>query len=219
MELQKNKRAIFGIILVIVGAVFLLENLGFNVSFPRFLFQWQIILIIIGAVNLISGNKQSGFILIGVGIFFYLQYFNIIDSRTFWPVILIIVGIVFVLRGKKSIINSGENHHNFFDEVAIFGGSQKKFVSDSLQGGKITNIFGGSEIDLRGAIAKEGAVIEIFTMFGGCDIIVPDNWNVISEVTAIFGGFSDNRVNISEDPIVNVYIKGLTILGGGDLKN
>lgn len=219
MENSVNKRAIFGVLLVVVGGVFLLKNLGFDIEIPRYLFTWEIILVVIGVINLISGNRQAGYILIAIGTFFYLQHFDIIDARTFWPVLLIIVGVIFILRGKSAIIQSGENSMNFFDEVAIFGGSQKKLVSQRLEGGKITSVFGGSEIDLRDAKPIDGAVIEVFAMFGGSEIIVPDNWNINVDVTAILGGFSDSRKNIVDENAVNVKIKGFVILGGGELRS
>jgi predicted membrane protein len=219
MDKSTNRRALFGILLVIIGGIFLLDNLGYEIQLPRYLFTWQMLLIVIGVINFISGNRQAGLILLGIGGFFYLQYFDIISVRTFWPLILIIVGIVFILRGRSAIIKRGENEDNFFDEISIFGGSQKKYTSQQLQGGKITNIFGGSELDLRGAKAVDGAVIEIFTMFGGSEIMVPQDWNVVIDVTAILGGFSDTRSNISENPTATVYLKGLTMLGGGEIRN
>ena len=40
------------------------------------------------------------------------------------------------------------------------------------------NIFGGSSIDLRDCQPVDQAKIEILTLFGGCEILVPENWNI-----------------------------------------
>ena len=58
-------------------------------------------------------------------------------------------------------------------------------------------------------------------MFGGTTIVVPNDWNIVMNVTSIFGGFSNKSV---KDPNANVdlsrtlIIKGLVVFGGGELK-
>jgi len=42
-------------------------------------------------------------------------------------------------------------------------------------------------------LSDETNVIEVFYMFGGSNIIVPNDWIVLNKVTSIFGGFSDKR--------------------------
>lgn len=219
MTSSSHKRAIIGIIFVIIGSIFLLDNLGFDIEIPYYLFSWPAILVVLGIVNLLSGNSRAAFILIGLGTIFYLNHFNIIEIRTFWPVILIVIGLSFILRKKVRPKHITEADDNFFDEVAIFGGTEKKYISDNLQGGKVTNIFGGSEIDLRGSKAQDGAVIEIFCMFGGVELMLPEDWKVNMGTTAIFGGLSDSRKSISSNATTTVHIKGFVMFGGGEIKN
>ncbi|MEQ9466944.1 MAG: DUF5668 domain-containing protein [Ekhidna sp.] len=219
MASSSHKRAIIGIILVIIGSIFLLDNLGFNIEIPYYLFSWPAILVVLGIVNLLSGNSRAAMILIGLGAVFYLHHFDVINIRTFWPVILIVIGLSVILRKKPTVKKITEADDNYFDEVAIFGGTEKKYISDNLQGGKVTNIFGGSEIDLRGSKAQDGAVIEIFCMFGGVELMLPEDWKVNMGATAIFGGFSDSRKSISSNATSTVHIKGFVIFGGGEIRN
>ena len=174
--------------------------------------------IIIGAVNLFSGNVRPAILFFGLGILFYLNLFDVIEIRDFWPVILIIVGLSFIFR-KKTIIRTGDNANDIFDEVAIFGGTDKKFHSENLQGGKITTLFGGSNIDLRDSNINGEASIEIFCMFGGVELLVPSNWKVNQDATAILGGVSDERSNIELDTIATLNIRGFVMFGGVELKN
>ncbi|MEO9868964.1 LiaF transmembrane domain-containing protein [Ekhidna sp.] len=219
MASSSPKRAIIGFIFVSIGCIFLLDNLGFDIDLPYYLFSWPAIFVAIGVVNLLSGNSRAAVIFFGLATIFYLHYFRIISIRTFWPVILIIVGFFIILRRRSRPKNISENLDNYFDDIAVFGGTEKKYVSEALQGGKVTNIFGGSEIDLRGSKAVDGAVIEVFCMFGGVEIQVPEDWKINMNATAVFGGFSDSRQKISETPVATVHIKGLVLFGGGDIKS
>lgn len=218
MSSSTNKRAITGLILVLIGSLFLLDNLGYGIDVPRWVFTWPMIFIGIAIINIFTGNFRVALIFLTIGAFFYLQYFDLVDMRTYWPVFLIIVGLSFLLRNRERR-RMTESDENYFDEVSIFGGSEKKFISDNLRGGKVTSIFGGSEIDLRGSKAQEGAVIELFTLFGGTDLFVPSDWKINLDTVTIFGGVSDTRSNIDPNPICNVKIKGFTMFGGGDIKN
>jgi len=218
MDSSGRKRAIIGTLLVVVGFIFLLDNLGFDIEIPRHVFRWPMIFVAIGIVNLLSGNMRPAIIFLSLGTIFYLHYFKLLDISELWPVIIIIIGLTFLLR-RKSAPKAALNEQDAFDEIAIFGGGEKKYTSQNLKGGKVTCVFGGLEIDLRGAKIPEGAVVEIFCMFGGVEIMVPENWKVNLNTTAIFGGFSDERKNISNDPTTTLNVRGFVMFGGGNLTN
>lgn len=116
-------------------------------------------------------------------------------------------------------MKSSENAENIFEETAIFGGTDKKFTSEDLKGGKITTIFGGSQIDLRKSKIQDGANIELFCMFGGTEIFVPADWKVNMNATAILGGFSDERATIDDKPVATLNVNGFVMFGGAELKN
>ncbi|MEQ8335732.1 MAG: DUF5668 domain-containing protein, partial [Cyclobacteriaceae bacterium] len=149
MEKSGRKRALIGILLVLIGTLFLLDNLGFKMELPWYIFKWPMILILIGVINLVSGNLRGAFILLGLGAIFYLDVFDIVSIGQLWPAILIIIGLTFLLRRGRMTIPS-ESSEDYIDEVAIFSGIEKILKSDDFQGGKITSMFGGSKIDLRG---------------------------------------------------------------------
>ena len=219
MESSSFKRAIIGVLLVLIGGIFLLDNLGFDIDIPYYLFSWPAIFVVFGVINLVSGNGKAALIFFGLATVFYLHYYDVVKLRDIWPAILIFIGLTFILRRKSEPKNISESGDNFFDEVAVFGGTERKYISDNLQGGKITCVFGGSEIDLRGSKAQNGAVIEIFCMFGGVELMVPEDWKVNMDATAIFGGFSDARKNVTNATETTVHIKGFTMFGGGEIKN
>ena len=219
MAAPNHKRAIIGFILIFIGAIFLLDNLGFDIDIPYYLFSWPAIFVVIGVINLLSGNGRTALIFFGLATIFYLHHYHIVRLGEIWPVILIFIGLSFIFRKKINPRKASESNENYFDEVAVFGGTERKILSEKLQGGKITCVFGGSEIDLRGSKAQDGAVIEIFCMFGGVELMVPEDWKVNMDATAIFGGFSDARKNVTNEGAATVHIKGFTMFGGGELKN
>ncbi|XOV93744.1 MAG: LiaI-LiaF-like domain-containing protein [Bacteroidota bacterium] len=218
MAKSNRNRAIIGIILVIIGAVFLLENFGYGIDLPWYIFRWPMILILVGIINLASGNLRGALILIGLGVVFYLDIFDILSIGQLWPLILIIIGLAFIL-GKGRMTIPQESAEDFIDEVTILSGSEKVLKSKDFQGGKITSLFGGSKIDLRGSEIKDTASIDIFCMFGGAEIQVPADWKVNTNATAILGGFSDERKNIEENTKGTLIIKGFVMFGGTALKS
>ncbi len=120
--------------------------------------------------------------------------------------------------------NKAFSDTEFIEDVAIFSGTSKRIVTNNFRGGSMTAIFGGSELDLtRSRLAPGKNYLNVFFMFGGSEIIVPSDWNIVLEATPIFGGFSDERyvarpVNINENDSV-LYIKGLVIFGGAEIKS
>lgn len=109
---------------------------------------------------------------------------------------------------------------NFIDLLTFMGGGKRKITSENFIGGKVTSIFGGSELDLTSAnIIEKECVVDVFTMFGGLEVIVPNDWDVRVDVTSIFGGFDDKRNVVGSDSSKVLIIKGVNIFGGGEVKS
>jgi len=230
-EIQ-SRRIGFGIALILVGAIFLLENLGLvPFEIRHYLFRWQGILIIIGTIILINDpRKNTGWVLIIIGGFFMLPdiiHVPWFEVRTFWPVLLIVLGFVYIVRQRGHTAPPGakpDGSMDFIDDTNIFGGGDVVITSNNFKGGKITSIFGGGDYDFTSAkLSAEPTVIDFFAMFGGGNFTVPADWNVKTDVTAIFGGFSDKRKTRIDpgtaDPSKELYLKGFVLFGGGELKS
>lgn len=216
--MESKRRTLLGIIVVIVGLVLLLDNLHFIPGLPEYIFYWANIFLVIAVINLLSGNRKPAFVFLVLWAFFSLDRYYYIDFHDYWPLIIVAIGVSFIIKNRPAGLsnNAGEN---YFDDINIFGGSKKRFTSQTLEGGKSTNIFGGSHIDLREAVPSEGATIQVFTMFGGCDIIAPPEWEVQIDTTSIFGAFDDKRERGTSSSEHKIYIKGFTIFGGGTVKS
>jgi len=240
MERRKSdKRFYFGVILIVVGVILILERLNLIPdSVANMLMSWQMLLIGIGILSLIGGNRTAGTILIVIGGFFMVPELITVPHeirRIYWPLILIAIGIAVLLRrhdhpvlGKpdEDPVMSFPNDKSLdtFDDFVIFGGREVFVNSQNLVGGKATSIFGGIEFDLRRAsLQPGGAVIDCVSVFGGCGFKIPMDWNVRNEVTTIFGAFTDKRGETYNeryyDPSKTIVIKGVSIFGGIEVKH
>lgn len=235
MELQKehkqqnNKRSIIGIILIFVGIVLIAKRMDFiPYELSHILISWQMLLIGIGLLNIITKeNYRSGLILISIGAFFLIpKAFDISHEmrNMMWPAILVVIGalMLIVKDRNKTALKKGSSD-SYIDVLNVMGGGKRKVTSDNFSGGKVTSIFGGSELDLSSAkMQDKQIVIDVFTIFGGSEIIVPRGWDVHVDVTSIFGGFDDKRgpVDSTHPEFEKVLIiKGVNIFGGGEVKS
>jgi predicted membrane protein len=227
-----NNRPIVGVVLVIVGLCLVIRNTDIFPSYiDNIIFSWPMLLVTIGLVITIgsSGTKTSGIIVMAVGAFFLIPH---IFSETFhmynmfWPAIFIIIGGIFIFtkrRGWNSVSTTPLVGDDYIDIVNVFSGGERQIVSQDFRGGKITSIFGGSEIDLtRAALAPGRSELEVACIFGGTTIIVPGDWMVTIEVVPVLGAFGDSRKLIpgrTIDSTKQLVIKGAVVFGGGEIKS
>ncbi len=112
--------------------------------------------------------------------------------------------------------------NGYINENNIFSGSKRKFNQEQFKGGRISNIFGGTEIDLSQTTLAEGVnILEIESVFGGVELIIPSDWNVKIQSHSVFGGFVDKRNYVNSDNTSGneLIIKGENIFGGGVVRN
>lgn len=234
-----STRTVLGIVLIVLGFLFIADNffiIPFHIS--RFVISWPVILMIVGIIIVAnSRNNTFGYILICVGLIWLISRythipFNIL-FRNYWPIILIIIGLLILFHRKEPSYSTGHPgtsagaahsiSEDYIDESAIFSSTTKKVMSKNFLGGKLTCIFGGIDLDLREAeLAKGSSTLDIFTLFGGTDIIASNNQKIIVSITSIFGGFDDKRYFVKDagtDEDRVLVLKGMVIFGGGDLKN
>lgn len=229
-----DRKLIIGIILMAVGALLLFDTFEItNLPIGHYIFSWKTLLIGIGVVLLATKERPTaGYVLIGLGILFWLPSFvnySISLSQIFWPAILIGVGVLIITRrsqgNKRHRVNSktGGNLSDYIDDVSVLGGGTKIIQSKNFKGGDITAVFGGSEFSFKEAeLSPDGCTIDVFTMFGGSKLIIPDNWVVKSDIFSIFGGFNDKRTIKPEensDQKSVLYLKGAVIFGGMEIKS
>ena len=222
-----NQRRWLGLILIILGGLIILSNLGFvDMNIGQILLTyWPLLLIGSGLYNLITNpaGRAGGIIILVIGSLFLasnLDQVEFLEYISFWPLVLILAGVWLLLRGRKG---AKEVEKDSLNLINIFSGTDSKILSENFKGGSSISIFGGAEIDLRQAkLAGGEAKFDIFAMFGGSDIYVPQDWEIVIKGIPIFGGWDDNTGNQQvkqEDINGTLVINCLVLFGGLDVNN
>ncbi|MDX9738961.1 MAG: DUF5668 domain-containing protein [Candidatus Dojkabacteria bacterium] len=224
--MKNSTRFILGVILIVLGILFLVEQTGllggFTVSLWSFVWTfWPLLLILLGAKLLIDGNSNGGLILLVIGTvllstnLFHWNFFAIL-----WPILIITIGISILIKKDRGSINTGKHSstQDLLNETVVFWGVDKKVKSKEFKGGEINVAFGGCTIDLREAkIAKSGAKLHVNCAFGGVEIFVPKDCRVVTNGTGIFGAW-EPKIEESDitEPVLE--ITGGVAFGGVEIK-
>jgi hypothetical protein len=190
----RGGRGIWGICLLAIGALLVLENLGF--AHVRFDTIWPLILIGVGVLMIWQAAgpriRSDG------------------TTRSQWPEIF----------NRWSRVGSPDAD---FNGVAILGGFKRRITSKKFKGGSVLSVMGGFQIDLRQAdMEGDSATIEAMSFMGGGEIKVPDGWLVSMEGISLFGAFVDETEQ--QTPGVDgtqkrLIMKGVSLMGGIVVKN
>lgn len=222
-----------GLVLVVVGTIFLLDHMGIIRGETLWLF-WPLAIVAVGLIKFVKEGERAvgvGFILVGA--LLQLNKLGLIGLSwgTIWPFILIVVGASMIwsrfelpkIPGLPSTIaTTGSDSLN---EHALFSGVERRVGVNNFKGGIITAIFGGVEIDFHSAdIEGEEAIILVEAIFGGIELTVPERWNVVFQGQSIFAGFSDETRQPLPDPTgaatrKTLVLRGRAVFGGISVKN
>lgn len=215
-----------GLIIVGIGSLLLLNNLGLHL--PHWIFNWSNWLIVIGLFVGVRNNfrNSSWFIMILIGSYFTLEeIFRGYDmTNVVFPVMLLALGLFLILKPKsthnfrKNKWKNKNSGYNTFEQVNPLGqepdtsaDAKKDFnPNDYIDS---VNVFGSSNQVIYSKNLKGG---EITAVFGGGDINLTQSdfeGQIILEVTAVFGG-----VKIVVPPTWQIKSEVTAVFGGVDDK-
>lgn len=212
--IKHNFKRSVSFIMILIGGVFLLEKVN-----P----DWNV------------GNVTWPIILIGIGIWFIIGKGFKGDNyqggkrkrwkENFDPAYQTTSQNFDSQLPKNEEPVADENHRTtgdeYLDSVSVFGGNKKNILSKSFKGGEIVTIMGGCEINFSHADINGTVVLDVTQIFGGTKIIIPPTWDVVTEMSAVFGGIEDKRslMQVLPDRSKILLIKGTSIFAGIDIRN
>lgn len=222
MKHKISPQMVIGVSLSLIGILLILDNTGIAHT-KSILRLWPVTLVGFGLIKL-RYARHTGNILVSIALIFFgvmltLDRLDVLSFRwtQWWPVVLIAAGILIVLRQRWDHAPSVSG--DSLNMNAIFGGQQHRFQTSRFQGGKVTAVMGGCDIDLRHSQMDPGdAVVDLFALWGGVSMKIPTDWTIVVESTAIIGGI-DNSTTPPPIDTKRLIIRGTIIMGGVELKN
>jgi predicted membrane protein len=227
-------RIFWGLMLIALGILFLLDQLG-ELDFGDFVSRyWPAVFIVIGLSILVgSGLRSAGpalfFILFGA--FFLLMRLEVLHDSLwhYWPVFIIAAGIWVLIRPVFEKGGAPEEKKSpdatlADDELgisAVFSGLRRRIESAAFRGGKAEVVLGSLDLDLTGAgLAGDQAVIYLSVVLGSIVVRVPRDWQVAIDGSPVLGNIEDKRrpAAPSEKKIL-LRVKGSAVLGSIEFKD
>lgn len=226
--MNKLSNVMWGLVLIVLGFIFglnALEITNINIFFDGW---WTLFIIVPCFIDLFKEKNKTGNIIgIVVGVLLLLACNDLIPFdmifKLAFPVMLILIGTSIIFKDnvqekvkkeiKKKQISPNDNEH-----YAIFGSLDLNFSKEKFKGCYLNAIFGGIKCDLSEVKLEDDIVINVCSIFGGIDLIMPDDVNVEVLSTPIFGGVSDERKHKSKDSKNTIYVNATCMFGGVDIK-
>ena len=224
--MKKVGNKIWGLLFIIVGLIFGLNALGITDIDVFFDGWWTLFIIIPSIIEIVKEPTSTGnYIWLGIGVVLLLAAQGILDMSKIWklifPAILVAIGIGMIFKdvvGSKVSEKIKELNKDEKEEYyATFSGQKLNFSGEEFKGASLNAIFGGIDIDLRNVNITHDQVINATSVFGGIDILVPNNVNVKVKSNSLFGGV-DNKVKTYNENLPTIYVKGFCLFGGVEVK-
>ncbi|SMD34974.1 hypothetical protein SAMN04488029_2275 [Reichenbachiella faecimaris] len=99
----RDKRSSLGALFILIGVLFLLDNLRLLPwEIPFYFFTWQMVLVLIGVYQFLTGHARGGIFFIVMGLIFWLPEYFDVRFRDYWPIVLIAVGAGFLIDKRRN---------------------------------------------------------------------------------------------------------------------
>lgn len=214
-------RTLLGSLIVLVGAGFLLDGLN-AWDFSSFAANWwPLLIVILGGISLLTNPRLWVWpgVIIVAGVLLQLRESDVVSFNVWsviWSLAIVVAGLSLVFHHSQGRRSTNDNQTDLF---VVFSGTDDRNNSDDYTGGTLSAIFGGINLDLRGSVIKKKATLDIFTLFGGADLRVPEGWHVQTVGVPILGGWENKAAKPADKNAPTLIVRGTCIFGGISVKN
>jgi predicted membrane protein len=221
-------RLILGLAVMLLGTALFLDNLDW-IDLDQYFHFWPMLLIALGVLKIWSARsgfgRWVGMLLTVAGgwlLLYELGYVRM-DLTRLWPLALVLFGVHLVFRSRSERRSQGPPAVDSAAEIyelAVLGGAGRVSNAPEFRGGEMVAFMGGGTLDLTQAeIVGESAVIDVYAVWGGFEILVPSHWSVTCKGMMFLGGFVDSTRQPKGAPGPRLIVQGLAVMGGVDIKN
>jgi hypothetical protein len=221
---------VLGVVALVAGVLLLAGNLGYPAA-SHLLGYWPAALVVLGVAKLARARGLAGAIggaiWLAVGTWLVATNLGVVRitlweaARTYWPLLLVGLGLS-IVRQTLRRAGDGEplDRRSELRVVALLGGNKGSNGSQAFRGGELTAILGGVELDLtQSRIAAGPAVMDVFTMWGGLELRVPEGWIVENRMVVALGGYEDRTRPVGDPDAPRLVLRGTTVMGGVEVRN
>jgi hypothetical protein len=113
------------------------------------------------------------------------------------------------------------NAEDYIQSTAVFSGIKKTILSKNFKGGKVSNIFGSTELDFTNADLTGTALLDISQAFGEVTITVPTDWRIEADLSQLMAVVDDFRNNtyLAKNSDKVLILKGISFCGNVEIMN
>lgn len=232
-----------GLVVLLLGVILLLDRLGVVYARDIFRFWPVLLVAAGTVVVVEAGSltvRTIGGTLLAMGLILQANNLGYLQIRgdVFWPLALIGVGVVMLGRAleerkeppaPRRSVDSRDFSSRFWsgaerfvrnlesasgEHAAVFSHIERRVTDQNLEKMKVVAVFGGFQLDLRPAgIKGDQALIHADAVFGGIEIVVPEDWEVVPQGAGVFGGFAD-QTRPPDAPAKRLIVTGAAVFGG-----
>lgn len=223
---RSGGQALAGLVLLLLGAALFAQNLDL-LNLRQYARYWSVLPLGLGLIKLVAGGSRGDKVF-GV-ILTLFGGSQLATTLGYWSpsppdvvaFVLIGVGGYFIFRGLfgRPEAEVAPDSNEWISAVAIMAGFERTNNCQNFRGGDLTAIMGGCEIDLRQASLRKPASIDLFVMWGGIEVRVPEDWSIELRGTPLMAGFVDKTRPPALPSEKRLVIRGVALMGGVEIKN
>lgn len=212
--IKHNFRNAWWFLLVAIGGIFLAVDFYPELNIKQLL--WPIFIILFGIIMIFKPRRKHKYRRWGK--FYekkygkdYVEKYNSYYENKYGSKV----------EHSECFAKESSSTDDYVEFTTFMGSVKKNILSKNFKGGEVSNVFGGTELNLSQADIDNTATLELDNVFGGTRLVIPANWEVHSEsVSVIMGTIEDKRpVQTSnlDNPKILI-LKGTTVMGGIEIK-
>jgi hypothetical protein len=215
-------RYVIGIVLVLVGALYLVSAIADVDATGVVADWWPAVLVAIGVVQygIDHSARLGSAVLVIVGLVLVLFTTGLVEGSVWtylWPIAAILAGIaVMIPRLSQTPQAKGDTA----DAFVALGSRVVQSRSQRFRGGEVTALLGSIVLDLTETSLAPDARLTVTAILGGCEVLVPPGWDVRIGGVPLLGGWDDTTRRsdtVAGAPVLNVRV--VAILAGVEIRH